>query len=176
MHQKSITRASILTVYESPFMPPPSQTYRSSLLMATSVLMLPLDSHTPVCRFIATKSYGSYFRIDSSVIIATRAELLPPPCLPVPEGQAMEISISSTTYLPHADRRDWEYTGTESTIQLCELAITRFERGEAGWGMDLSTDLPSLIPYRSTNQSSFFYSACCGRSDLLPAICTAISG
>lgn len=90
---------------------------------------------------------------ESAIIIAFQASLSPTPRLPASEAQGGTLPIGSTSFLSHSSDHDWELTGPESCIRLCEVKITF--TNELGW--DLRTEPLSSIPITSSGQLSHLH-------------------
>ena len=71
--------------------------------------------------------------VESAITIAFQASLSPPPCIPLPEAHSSSLPIGSTGFYPRLSDQDWELTGPESCIRLCEVKIAY--TNELGWGM-----------------------------------------
>ncbi|KIM21351.1 hypothetical protein M408DRAFT_333491 [Serendipita vermifera MAFF 305830] len=107
----------------------------------------------PYTGLICTRAAMGLAYSDSSIILAMQAALLPPPCLPLSDVQSMGLSTQFTTFVTHSSTGDWEYSGAEPTIRMCEVTLTYNNKR----GMDIQTYPTLSIPIPVSSRLSHLH-------------------
>ncbi|KAG8820627.1 hypothetical protein FRC19_008718 [Serendipita sp. 401] len=102
----------------------------------------------PYTGYICTRASLGLGYNDSTILVAMQASLLPPPCLPLSETRFAGLGIPAATFITQPSNDDWEYTGTESAIRICEVSVAR--TSEKGW--DIQTEPLSPIAHKMSAQ------------------------
>ncbi|KAG8834034.1 hypothetical protein FRC17_009672 [Serendipita sp. 399] len=102
----------------------------------------------PYTGYICTRASLGLGYNDAAILIAMQTSLLPSPRVPLSETQFAGLGIPSATFVTQPSTDDWEYTGTESSIRICEVSISC--TNERGW--DIQTEPLSPIALNTTAQ------------------------